>query len=190
MYINSGPAMTACTTQLRGVTTDGSSQFTASLLPGTFGVAPTNGTQPFQDGYVTMGCPSSPVDAQELYSFYAPNGAKLSEATVFSSPAAGFVQILADSREGAQIGLAIANDSDQTNSYAIVVTDTNGVVLGSATQSLAPRSSVAKFLTDFVTLPANYVGRVAVHSDTGTASIIGVRYTGNVFTTIPEVISQ
>jgi hypothetical protein len=190
MYINSSSATTACTTQLQGVTTDGTSQFTASLQPGTFGVAPTNGTQPFQAGYVTMDCSSSPVDAQELYSYYAANGAKLSEATVFSSPAAQVVQILADSREGAQIGLAIANDSDQTNSYAIVVTDANGVVLGSTTQTLNPRSSVAKFLNDFVTLPANYVGRVTVHSDTGTSSIIALRYTGSVFTTIPEVISQ
>ena len=190
MYINSSSAMTACTTQLRGVTTDGTSQFTAMLQPGTFGVAPTNGTQPFQAGYVTMDCLSSPVDAQELYSYYATNGAKLSEATVFSSPAANVVQILADSREGAQIGLAIANDSDQTNSYTIVVTDANGFVLGLTTQTLNPRSSVAKFLTDFMNLPANYVGKVIVQSDTATSSIIGLRYTGTVFTTIPEVIAQ
>jgi hypothetical protein len=58
------------------------------------------------------------------------------------------------------------------------------------TQTLNPRSSVAKFLTDFMTLPANYVGRVTVQSDNGTSSIIGLRYTGSVFTTIPEVISQ
>jgi len=126
------------------------------------------------------------VDAQELYSYYAADGTKLSEATVFSSPAAKKVQILADSREGAQIGLAIANDSDQTNSYTIVVTDTSGNVLGSVPQTLGPRSSVAKFLTDFVTLPANYVARVTVSSDTGTASIIGLRYTGNVLRRSPK----
>jgi pseudomonalisin len=190
MYINLSPTATTCTTQLRGVSTDGNTGFTANLQPGTFVVAPTNGTQTFQAGYMTMNCPSSPVDAQELYSYYAANGAKLSEATVFSSPSAKTVQILADGREGAQIGLAIANDSDQPNSYNIVITDTNGVVLGSAVQTLDPRSSVAKFLTDFVALPADYVGRVAVSSNSGTASIIGLRYTGSVFTTIPESIAQ
>jgi hypothetical protein len=190
MYINAGSAATLCTTSLKGASTDGSAGFSASLQPGGFVVSPTNGTQPFQSGYLTMTCPSSPVDAQELYSYYAANGTKLSEATVFSSPAAKTVYILADSREGAQIGLAIANDSDQANSYSITVTDTNGAVLGSTTQTLNPRSSVAKFLTDFVQLPANYVGRVTVTSSTGTGSIIGLRYTGNVFTTIPETISQ
>jgi hypothetical protein len=190
MYINSSPAATTCTTQIWGVSTDGSAGFTTNLQPGTFSIGPTNGTQPFQSGYVTMDCPSSPVDAQELYSYYAANGTKLSEATVFSSPAAKTVQVLADSREGAQVGLAIANDSDQANSYTIVVTDTSGAELGRAAQTLDPRTAVAKFLTDFVALPANYVGRVTVSSDTGTVSIIGLRYTGNVFTTIPEVIAQ
>src|SRR5205814_6410882 len=100
MYINSSPAATTCTTQIWGVSTDGSAGLTTNLQPGTFSIGPTNGTQPFQSGYVTMDCPSSPVDAQELYSYYAANGTKLSEATVFSSPAAKTVQVLADSREG------------------------------------------------------------------------------------------
>lgn len=189
MYINSSTATTNCTTLLRGVTTDGFGEFDApNVPPGGFIVSQTSGTQLFQAGYVTLDCPSSPVDAQELYSYYSSNGTKLSEATVFSSPAANKVQILADSREGAQIGLAVANDSDQTIPYSIVVTDTNGNTLNSVNQTLAPRSSVAKFLTDFLSLPANYVGRVTVSSQSGALSILGLRYTGNVFTTIPEVI--
>jgi hypothetical protein len=189
MYINSSTTAAACTTSLEGVSTDGFGQFTSTLPPGNFIVSATGGTQTFQSGYVTLQC-SSPVDAQELYSYYGADGTKLSEATVFSSPAAKTVQILADSREGAQIGLAIANDSDQVNSFSIVVTDAAGTTLGTASQTLNPRSSLAQFLTDFVMLPANYVGRVTVSSDNGTLSIIGLRYTGNVFTTIPESIVQ
>jgi hypothetical protein len=187
MYINSSSTMTAgCTTLVRGPDLS----FTETLPPGSFLALPSSGTQDFQGGYVTMNCQNSPVDAQELYSYYAADGTKLSEATVFSSPAAKTVQVLADSREGALIGLAIANDSDQTNSYSIAVTDANGVLLGSVPLTLNKRSSVAKFLNDFMALPSNYVGRVTVSSDTGTASIIGLRYTGNVFTTIPEGIVQ
>ena len=192
MYINPGPSGTAdCTTQLRGVTTNNINRFTGSLPPANFIVSSTAGTQiPLQSGYATMQCAGAPVDAQALYSFYAPNGAKLSEATVFSSPSAKTVQILSDGREGAQVGLAIANDSDQTNTYRISVYDVNGALVGSTTQDLGPRAAVAKFVNQFVPLPPNHYGQVIVSSmsDTGTASIIGLRYTGNVFTTIPETI--
>jgi pseudomonalisin len=180
---------TSCTTQLRGVTTDGIGQFPVNLTAsGTFIVAPTSGTQTFQSGYATTQCPSTAVEAQELYSFYASNGAKLSEGTVFSSPPAKTVTILADMREGAQVGLGIANDSDQSTVYSIVVSDGTGAVAGSASVTLQPRTAVAKFLTDFVSLPAGFVGQVTVSSDSGKASIMGARFTGNVFTTIPQTI--
>ncbi len=183
IYLNSSPVTTTCQMQLYGSSTDGSSTFPpANLNPGSFVAAPTNGTQNFQQGYAATQCLSSPVDAQELYSYYAANGAKLSEATVFSSPAARSVQILADTREGAQVGLAIANDSDQSNTYTIVAGDASGPV------TLGPRSAVAGFLNQFVPLSPDYAGPVIVSSDTGTASIIGLRYTGSVFTTIPETI--
>jgi hypothetical protein len=190
MYINPGPTGTAdCTTRLRGVTTNGFNSFTGSLPPANFIVSSTTGTQiPLQTGYATMQCSGAPVDAQALYSFYAANGTKLSEATVFSSPSAKTVQILSDSREGAQVGLAIANDSDLTNQYTISVYDVNGALVGSTTQQLGPRAAVARFVNQFVPLPPNHYGPVIVSSDTGTASIIGLRYTGTVFTTIPETI--
>jgi hypothetical protein len=186
IYINTSSTATAgCDTRVPGFSIP-----SETLPPASFLVSTSNGTQTdVQVGYVTLQC-SSPVDAQELYSYYGADGKKLSEATVFSSPAAKTVQILADSREGAQIGLAIANDSDQANSFSIAVTDVNGTALGTVSQTLDPHSSIARFLTDFVTLPNSYVGRVTVSSDNGTVSIIGLRYTGNVFTTIPEAIVQ
>jgi hypothetical protein len=182
IYMNSSAGTSAdCVMQLHGVSTDGESKFAVSIPPGNFVVGTTNGTQDLQAGYATMDC-SAPVDAQEVYSYYSADGTKLAEATVFSSPAARSVQILADDREGALVGLAIANDSDQLNKYTIVAGDTIGTV------TLAPRKAIAKFLNQFLTLPPNYVGPVVVSSDTGTASIIGLRYTGTVFTTIPETI--
>jgi hypothetical protein len=182
IFLNSSSGAANCTTQLYGATTDGASSFVASGLPPRgFVVSPTNGTQIFQAGYAGMQC-SSPVDAQALYSYYGTNGTKLSEATVFSSPSARSVQILADTREGAQVGLAIANDSDQSATYTIVAGNASGTV------TLGARTAIAKFLNQFLTVPANYVGPVIVSSSSGTASIIGLRYTGSVFTTIPETI--
>ena len=189
IYINSGSSSTNCATQLYGATTDGVSTFPATnLAPGSSVVAPTSGTQiPLQSGYAALQCQSA-VDAQELFSYYSASGVKLSEATVFSSPASKTVQILADTREGAQVGMAIANDSDQATTYTITVGDVTGSVVGSTQVTLQPRTATAKFLSQFVPLPANFFGQVIVSSSTGTASIIGLRYTGNVFTTIPETI--
>jgi hypothetical protein len=53
---------------------------------------------------------------------------------------------------------------------------------------LNARSAVAKFVNQFVPLPANHYGQVIVSSSSGTASIIGLRFTGAAFTTIPETI--
>ncbi|HLH30100.1 MAG TPA: putative Ig domain-containing protein, partial [Terriglobia bacterium] len=178
-----------CVTQLQGMTTDGISAFTGIVSGGSAIVVQTNGTQNFQSGYATLQC-STPVDAQALYSFYSAAGIKLSEATVFSSPASKTVAVLADSRGGSQLGLALANDSDQTNVLTITVTDATGKSIGTATLSLPPRTSTAKFLNEFVSLPANFYGQAIVSSSTGTVSAIGLRFTGTAFTTIPEMIRQ
>jgi hypothetical protein len=164
MYLNpSATASTSCVTRLRGLTTNGTSSFTGNLPAGSFTISITNGTQAFQSGYATVECTSS-IEAQALYSLYGPSGEKLSEATVFSSPSAKTVQILADSRGGAQVGLAIANDSDQTNTYTITVRDVTGNVVGSTTQQLGPRTSIAKFVNQLVPLPPNHYGPVMVTS--------------------------
>src|SRR5262245_33320963 len=86
------------------------------------------------------------VEAQLLYSYYSATGVKISEATVFSSPSARTVRIIADEREGAQLGLAIANDSDETVTYTIEVT--NATNLG--TMTLSPHTSIARFLNQLV----------------------------------------
>src|SRR5215813_1140342 len=116
----SNPSDTAdvtCSLQLRGLTLTNFA-LNYSLAPSGFVIAPTAGTQNLQSGYASLQC-NSAVDAQLLYSYYAPNGVKLSEATVFSSERAPSMTLPADQREGAQLGLAIANDTDQTVNYNI-----------------------------------------------------------------------
>lgn len=191
IYINpttAGPV--GCGLQLHGMTSDGSSTFQEAISPGGGLASATSGTQVLQTGYGTVSC-SSAVNAEVLYSFYGGDGTKLSEATVFSSPPSKTVQILADTREGAQVGVAIANDSDQSNTYTISAFDSNGQQVGSAPLTLAARTSVAKFISELMTtLPADYYGPVVVSStsSSGTASLIGLRFTGNVFTTIPQTV--
>jgi peptidyl-Asp metalloendopeptidase len=191
LYLNPSSSTTAnCTTLLRGMTTDNNNQFTLSLPGSSTFVGRTSGTQTFQSGYATLSCSGAPVYAQAVYSYYAPNGVKASEATVFSSPPAASLQILADNREGARVGIAIANDSDQTNTYSITAYNSSGAMVGSTTKSLAARTSIADFVDNWIpAIPAGYYGQVIVSSTTGgAASVIGLRFTGAAFTTIPATI--
>jgi peptidyl-Asp metalloendopeptidase len=188
LYLNPSSTLTAdCMERLRGTTTT-TSPFT--LAASTSIVGRTSGTQTFQSGYATLSCTGTSVYAQAVYSLYTPNGIKASEATVFSSPSVARSQILADNREGARVGIAIANDSDQVNTYTITAYDSNGAVVGSASKTLQARTSTADFVDNFITgIPANYYGQVIVESTTGgTVSVIGLRFTGAAFTTIPAIV--
>jgi hypothetical protein len=93
------------------MTTDGTSAFNVRLAARVTVVSnPTRGVQAFQSGSATTQCDPI-VFGELLYSYFDSNSVKLSEATVFSSPSAQRVQILADNRGGSRVGLAIANDS-------------------------------------------------------------------------------
>ena len=176
-----------CTLRLSGLTINGSSVFTFTMVTSGWVIYRTSGTQNFQSGYATLQC-SAIVEAQLLYSFYSQTGTKISEATVFSSPPAALVQILADTREGARVGLAITNDSDQSVNYTVGAYDVNGNQVGTTSLTLSARSSRTAFLDQLVSIPSDHYGQVLVSSSNGTASIIGLRFTGGVFTTIPETI--
>jgi len=175
---------TTCTLRLNGLTIDGLSTLTYTLGPNGWTISPTSGTQSFRSGYATLQC-SVKVEAQLLYSFYSPSGTKLSEATVFSSPPAAWAQLLADGRGGSRVGIAIANDSDQSTTFAVTADDASGNQLGTTSLTLSARSSLAAFLDELLSIPPNTYGPVYVSSNTGMASVIGLRFTGDAFTTIP-----
>jgi hypothetical protein len=62
-------------------------------------------------------------------------------------------------------------------------------VTATGTVTLQPRTSTARFLGEFISgIPANFVGPVTVTASGGTGSVIGLRFTGAAFTTIPAII--
>jgi hypothetical protein len=186
----SNPSATAtanCTFKLYGLTVDNAATFTYSVDPTDWVITSTRAAQSFKSGYATLRC-SANVEAQLLYAFYGASGVKIAEATVFSSPAGAATQILADSREGARVGVAIANDTDEAANYTLFAYDNNGKQVGSATIAMNARSNRAAFADELMRLPAGHFGRIIVSSTNGTASIIGLRFTGGAFTTIPETV--
>jgi hypothetical protein len=89
------------------------------------------------------------------------------------------VQILVDYREGARFALALANDSDQPVTYRAAERDV----------TLDPHTNLTVFLDEWSALD-DFYGPVYVIgvAGTGPANVIGLRYTGEVFTTIPATI--
>ena len=89
------------------------------------------------------------------------------------------VQVLVDQREGARFALAIANDTDQRVAYLV----------GGRELILDPHTHFAVFLDEWGTSD-DFYGPVYVtgHFGSGPANVIGLRYTGEAFTTIPATI--
>ena len=185
---------TACTWTLTGMTTvldtgEVGATFSHTFPAGASGsglyIRTTTGTQGFQSGYATVTCDVA-VFALVLYSFYSPNGIKLSEATVFSSaPNSEFLFPL-DHRENARLGMALTNNTDSPHTYQLLFLPMGGGAAISATVTVAQRRTIAKFADELMTLPPNARGMlVLTSSDVSNFSTIGLRFTGAAFTTIP-----
>ena len=67
------------------------------------------------------------------------------------------------------------NDSDQTTTYTITAYNNVGNSVGSATRTMGPRTNIAAFVRDLISLPADYYGQVLVTSSGSPASLIGIR---------------
>jgi len=184
---------TNCTATLYGLTVagfgDGSTR-SFTLAGGGWNIYRTPGSQAFRQGYVTLNC-NAAVTAQVLFTSHSSSGIVLSEATVFSSPAATIAQLLTDQRNGAQLGIAIANNGSTAKEFVIVALDASGTEVARRNVQIASRSQIALFLNELMSLPADYVGQVQISTnttDTFDVYAIGLRFTGSAFTTTPVTL--
>jgi hypothetical protein len=179
---------TTCDLNLRGMTANfesgaSGSNFNITVPVGGYIIARTTGTQPIQSGYATLSC-SAKVYASLVFTYFYPNGTKVSEATVFSSSEnSGDTRMVFDHTNGARLGIAIANDTDLTQTYNIVLTGSFGTV--NAIHPVAPRRSLVGFIDDLVPgLPPDAVGVMTIVASAD-HYVIGLRFTGGIFTTVP-----
>ena len=112
--------------------------------------------------------------------------ATISEALVEPSEPARQVFFLTDHRGGKRFGVALANPSDQTIE---VMAGINGLAEGAETEveiSIPPQEAKAFFMDELYDIPENHHGWVSMWSNDGRSLYaIGLRFTGQVFTTIP-----
>lgn len=174
-----------CTLRIYGLAptlTNGASGtiFNVAVPRNSFFYERTSGTQPLQTGYATLTC-DKPVEAQVLYTFQAADGSKLGEATVFSSTESFKFRMIYYTRDQSNFGIAIANNTDQNHTYDIKM---NGTTLRIGVNA---RSSKSMFVPPNVVAGApTGLGLLTVNStDFSEFSMIGFKYTGQIFTTIP-----
>ena len=140
-------------------------------------------------GMAVLDC-SEEVSANTLFSLEF-GGSLFAEAVVNSAEeivsGESVVQFLADHRDGARFGLALANPSNQPIEVSVLVSDVNGQLIGNTTVNLLANDSQADFVDELVTIPTGHTGQVVMEA-TGSLYVIGLRFTGQVFTTIPATV--
>ena len=95
-----------------------------------------------------------------------------------------YVLFFADHRNGARFGVAVANPSDRVIDVSVQVSDDQGEVIVDTTVNVDANVSKAFFLDELGTIPEGHTGGVALRADES-LYVIGLRFTGQVFTTIP-----
>ena len=167
----------------------GRSSLVTLTVPGdSFVSVRTTGTGRIQTGYATVDCDTL-VSGQLTYSSYDKFGTKLAEATVFPTEIeSSNYSIIVDGRDGAQLALAIANNTDHPEIYSLYLQDSEGRLVGEGYVAVAAHSNLARFVNELISPPplSGIVYLLEVQSATDSGfSMIGLRFTGYVFSTVP-----
>ncbi len=141
-------------------------------------------------GMAVLDC-NKEVSANTLFSLEV-GGSVVAEALVEPSEevvASGeFAVFLADHRDNARFGMAVANPSNEPLDVFVTVGDTKGqVVVDTATVRIPANSSKAFFVDELGTIPPGHSGQVLIWS-AESVYVVGLRFTGVVFTTIPATV--
>ena len=93
-------------------------------------------------------------------------------------------RFIADHRNGARLGVAIANNTNSAHTYRLTATINDMVETG---EFMVPaRRNIAKFLDELIPLPSGTVTWVEIRAlDQSAFYGVGLRFTGSVFATVP-----
>lgn len=178
-----------CEFTLHGMTTSfaakttGASKFTVSIPTNSLLSAPTMAQQELRTGYATLTC-TDWVFANVVYSFYSASGEKIGEVTAFPARPTSFSRMIFDARGGMRQAFAIANDTDETQTYSLMLQ--TGTMTQSATLVVPAKQNVSRFVDQVFSVVPESLGLFTVRTaDNSQFSIIGLRMTGNVFSAIP-----
>lgn len=164
------------------------SLFTMTVPGNGFTSFRTTGAGRLQSGYATVGCDRR-ISGQLTYASYDASGTKFGEATVFPTEVeSSSYSMIVDGRDGAQLALAIANNTNLSRAYNLTLRDWAGDTVSTGSVTVPARSNIAQFLNDLISPPpaSGIVYLLEVQSsDRSDFSMIGLHVTGFVFSTVP-----
>jgi hypothetical protein len=191
LVTNTSAQPSTCTLQLYGAGLAGriSGQSTVTLQgSGSFAMLTTTllagALLPLATGYATLTCTQS-VAATVAYVYVSLSGI-IGGATVFSSPPATRAELL--SIANTKLGFALANNTDVPAQYQLSLVNASGLVISSANVVVGARSNLAKFIDEVgLNVPTDFTGAFVVNGTTQ-FSLVGLLFSGNVFTSQPAAI--
>ena len=173
-------------TDIRGVVGIGT-LFNIALVAGGWQILQSAGEQPLAAGGALLQC-DAPVTAHLIYSVRS-DGVTESESTVSAAPTGTVVQIVADQRREARLGLSIANPYWQAAVYRISIVDMNARVLYANFIRVEGGGTFSRFIDEIATLPSDFRGVVLLESYSGIEVYASaLRFTGVSFTAIPAMV--
>ena len=146
-------------------------------------------------GMAVLDC-SEEVSANTLFSLEV-GGSLVAEAVV--EPAEEIVsgesvaQFLADHRNGARFGMAVANPSNRPIDVSVGVGDLEGQLIANTTVNVPANAAQAFMVDELVTIPPGHIRQVLIRPSNNpgpSVYVVGIRFTGPVFTTIPATVQQ
>jgi hypothetical protein len=161
--------------------------FNFSLFAGGWQILQSAANRALQSGSAILEC-DQPVSAHLIYTSNA-DGAVSAEASLSAAPPGRSVQILADERRHARLGIAIVNPFSVTAAYRIALYDVDGRLVRSIVVQIGSTQSFTKFLDEFVNIPADFRGPVIIDTLSGIeVYATGLRFVDDVFTAIPATV--
>jgi hypothetical protein len=143
------------------------------------------GDSAFSSAYGVATC-NQPVANLAIYSFYSPSGVKTGEATVLPAAPGTVLQYVVDQTGGSRLGVAIVNDSDVPQTVKLTIYSAEGTVAAEKELAMSAREVQTKFVDEFT----GWSGTLGVALLTSQFPVYsaGLRFTGNVFTTVPALV--
>ena len=146
-------------------------------------------------GMAVLDCDEE-VSANTLFSLEV-GGSLVGEALVKSAEeivsGESAAQFLTDHRNGARFGMAVANPSNRPIDVSVEVGDLEGQLIANTTVNVPANAAQAFMVDELVTIPPGYIGQVLIGPSNNpgpSVYVVGLRFTGPVFTTIPATVFQ
>jgi hypothetical protein len=177
LFQSNGSPMNISFVDDRGQAAASGNQITFQIPPGQSRKYTSVSSGNLQVGYAVVTA-NAPIAGNAMFSHWTnpPNEQLIAEAAV---PAASLLikqAVFADTQFGFNTGFALANPSSSSIVVTFQLVDTDGQIVATATQTLAPGQHMARFVTEIFGSVAPMAGRLQITANTGSLAAMALRF--------------